>query len=328
MLATQGQLLRLNKKVTQHTTSRKRENMATTPPTHAEQRAALLDSQRALNREALQNTSSPNSVYAGEFKKFRDWVHSQPVLDRVPLFSRDNVDLYFQRVVAYRRGKPENARKVVNALEWYCRFRYNDLPFVVESVDVTTALSLQKARGESTGNPGGDPLKGLKDAVSESDRIIIMSYIYRSRNDWDTASINFSWGYQGAICGASNRALVFSDLNMSYGFGPEKTGPLARALLLVLRKGDIHKDRHEKDQQVCAWRHKQYVLCSVFATACRILKTLRTMGDSINFYQRNKRERAEWWDTPLIDWQAYNGKRFTCFDFALNTHAVLTYAGF
>jgi len=280
-------------------------------PTHAEQRAALLQSQRAINREALQNTSVANSVYAGEFKKFFDWVNAQEELDHVPLFSRDNVDHYFTRVVAYRRGNPENARKVVNALQWYCKYRYNDLPFVVESPDVTTALTLQKACGESTGNPGGDPLKGLKDAVSESDRIIIMSYIYRSRKDWDTASVNFSWGYQGAIRGASNRALIFSDLNMSYGFGPAKTGPLARALLLVLRKGDVHKDRHEKDQQVCAWRHKEYVLCSVFATACRVLKTLRTRGDSINFYQRNKRERAEWWNIPLIDWQVYNGKRLT-----------------
>jgi hypothetical protein len=111
---------------------------------------------------------------------------------------------------------------------------------------------LDCARGESTGNPGGDPLKGLKDAVSESDCILIMNYIYRSRKDWDTASVDFSWGYQGVICGTSNRVLLFSDMNISYGFGPGKTGPLACALLLVLRKGGLHKDCHEKDQQVCA----------------------------------------------------------------------------
>jgi hypothetical protein len=320
MLATQGQQLR----TTSHTTNRKRKKM----PTHAEQRAALMESQRAINRAALQNSSVANTVYAGEFRKYNEWVNSQEELDQVPLFSRDNVDHYFARVIAYRPGKPENARKVVNALQWYCKYRYNDLPFVVESPDVISALSLQKARGESTGNPGGDPLKGLKDAVSESDRIIIMTYIYRSRKDWDTASLNFSWGYQGAIRGASNRALVFSDLNMSYGFGPERIGALARALLLVLRKGDIHKDRHEKDQQVCAWRHKLYLLCSVFATALRVIKTLRTMGDSINFYQRNKRERAEWWDTPLIDWDVYNGKCFTCFKNCHLSRSVLTYCGF
>jgi hypothetical protein len=132
--------------------------------THAEQRDALLQNQRAINQVTLQSTSAPNPVYAGEFKKYSDWVRQQPELEHVPLFSRDNIDHYFTRVVAYRAGKPDNARKVVNALVWYCKFRYNHLPFVVESPDVIAALSLQKARGESTGNPGGDPLRGLKDA--------------------------------------------------------------------------------------------------------------------------------------------------------------------
>jgi hypothetical protein len=209
------------------------------------------------------------------------------------LFSRENIDHYFLHVVAYRAGKPENAHKVVNVLQWCCKFLYNHTLFVVESPDILSALWLQKACGESTGNPGGDPLKGLKDAVPESDHILIMNYIYKSRNEWDMASINFSWVYQGGICGTSNHALIFSDLNLLYGFGAEKTGPLAHTLLLVLHKGDVHKNHHEKDQQVCAWQHKQYVLCSVNATACHVLKTLRTMHDSINFYQQNKRKHAK-----------------------------------
>ena len=210
-------------------------------------------------------------------------------------------------------GQSDNARKVVSALQWYCDFCHNSTPFTVESPDVLDALRLQKARGESTGNPGGDPLKGLKDAVPESDRVIMMKYIYSTRNDWDTASVNFAWGYQAAVRGASNCALTFSDLNLSLGFGPEDTGPLARALLLVMGKGDIHKDRHDKDQQVCAWRHKNYVLCAVFATAACVIWTLHSRGDSINFYQPNKRVHAEWWDTPLIDWEVYNGKCDICF---------------
>jgi hypothetical protein len=76
----------------------------------------------------------------------------------------------------------------------------------------------------------------------------------------------------------------------------------------VMRKGGIHKDRHDKDNQVCAWRHKNYLLCSVFATAARVIWTLRSRGDSINFLQPDKRARADWWNTPLIDWEEYNGK--------------------
>jgi hypothetical protein len=108
-------------------------------------------------------------------------------------------------------------------------------------------------------------------------------------------------------------------MNLSHGFGPEKDGLLARALLLVMRKGDIHKDRHDKDKQVCAWRHKNYVLCSVFATAARVIWTLRKRGDSIHFYQPNKRARAEWWNTPLIDWEEYSGKFYI---YSLHTYCT------
>jgi hypothetical protein len=277
-------------------------------PAAAQVRRTLLQNQRAINIQTLHDATTPNSTYEGEFNKYHAWVRAQPELDNIPVFSRENVDHYFSRVVAYKACMPETARKVVSALQWFCNYRYNSTAFTVESQDVLDALRLQKARRESTGNPGGCPLRGLKDAVPESDRVKMMTYIYRSRNDWDTASVNFAWGYQGAVRGASNRKLMFSDLNMSRGFGPEKDGRLARALLLVMRKGDIHKDRHDKDNQVCAWRHKNYLLCSVFATAARVIWTLRSRGDSINFLQPDKRARADWWNTPLIDWEEYNGK--------------------
>ena len=241
----------------------------------------LLQTQRATNLVLLQASTTPNATYASDFSRYRSWVTAQDELDDVPLFSRENVDHYFSRMIAYRAGKPDTARKVVSALQWYCNFHYNSTPFTVESTLVLDALRLQKARCESTGNPGGDPHHGLKDIVPESDRATLMKYIYRSRKDWDTASVNFAWGYQGAVRGASNRLLTFSNLNLSYGFGPEKEGSLARALLLVMRKGPLHKDRHDTDKQVCAWRHKNYLLCSVFATAARVIWTLQTLGDSI-----------------------------------------------
>ena len=271
-------------------------------------RKALFQNQRAINLETLQDATTPNDSYENEFAKYRAWVSEQDELDNLPVFSRVNVDHYFTRVVAYRKGQPKNGRKVVSALQWFCKYRFPSTEFAVESPSVLEALRLQKARGESTGNPGGDPLRGLKDAVPESDRVLMMKYIYRSRNDWDTASVNFAWGYQAAVRGASNRKLTFSDMNLSFGLGAEKEGSLAWALLVVMRKGGIHKDRHDKDQQVCAWRHKQYVLCAVFATAARVIWTLCTRGDTIEFYQRDKRQRAEWWDIPLIDWEEYNGE--------------------
>ena len=135
-----------------------------------------------------------------------------------------------------------------------------------------------------------------------------MEYIYSSRRDWAPASFTYSWGLNAAVRGASNRSLVMVDLNISYAFGPEPDGPTARSLLLVLRKGDLHKDRHDTDKQVCCWRHKEHVLCSVGATARLLIWKLRQLGENINFYHENKRERASWWDIPLIDWDKYEGK--------------------
>jgi hypothetical protein len=77
-----------------------------------------------------------------------------------------------------------------------------------------------------------------------------------------------------------------------------------------MRKGKVHKDRHETDKQVCCWRHKNYKLCSVFSTAAYVLWNL-TQNPTINFLHENKKEeRASWWDTPLIDWEAYNGEYY------------------
>jgi hypothetical protein len=288
-----------------------RKKMATQANLHTVQQrqaALLLNTQLRLNLQSLQENTTACSTYAGEFKKYENWVKEQNELLDDPLFSRENIDHYFTRKIAYKKGKPDTARKVVSSLQWYCNYRYNATAFTVESPLVLDALKVQKARGESTGNPGSDPIRGLKDGVPESDRVLMMTYIYKSRNDWDTAALNFAWGYQGAIRGASNRKLVFSDLNMSHGFGPEKEGPLGRALMLVMRQGALHKDRHDKDKQVCAWRHRRYVLCSVLATSLRVIWTLRKRGDTINFLRPNQRVRADWWNIPVIDWDEYNGK--------------------
>jgi hypothetical protein len=48
-------------------------------------------------------------------------------------------------------------------------------------------------------------------------------------------------GYNSAASrGASSHVFEAADLNLSRGFGPERSGPLSRALMLVLRRGDVH----------------------------------------------------------------------------------------
>jgi hypothetical protein len=227
--------------------------------------------------------------------------------------TRNNIDHYFTRVITCRKGCTNTMRRVLNVLNWYAHNREHvgaNPEFSCSSPEVENALRTQKVFNQSaggTGRPGSDPHLGLKDILPETDKVRMMEYIYRHRNDWGAASVNFTWGINGAVRGASNRKLTLCDLNLSHGFGPERDGPLSRALLLVLRKGGIHKDRHETDKQVCTWRHINYLLCSVFSTASYVIWSL-TQKPDVSFFHVNKRSRAAWWDIPLIDWDAYGGE--------------------
>jgi hypothetical protein len=216
-------------------------------------------------------------------------------------------------VISCRAGCTNTLRRVVNALNWYAHNREHvgaEPEFSCSSPLVEQALRTQKVFNRSsggTGRPGTDPHQGLKDILPASEKVRMMEYIYRCRSDWGPASVNFTWGINGALRGASNRKLTLCDLNLSHGFGPERDGPLSRALLLVLRKGDKHKDRHETDKQVCTWRHINYLLCSVFSTASYVIWSI-TQNPNISFLHLQKNLRAPWWDIPLIDWDEYGGK--------------------
>jgi hypothetical protein len=280
--------------------------------------ASILRQRQEANHAVIRDNTSCDASYHCEYKNFVKWVKAQPELHTpmAPFLSRDNVDHYFTRVISSRVACANTARRVMNALNWYGNHREHvgaDPAFDCNSPLVEEALRVQKVHNElhgGTAKPGSDPHKGLKDILPEKDKLLMMDYIYRHRADWGTASVNFNWGQNGAVRGASNRKLTLCDLNLSYGFGPEREGPLARAILLVLRKGNLHKDRHETDKQVCCWRHKSYKLCSVFSTAAYVIWSI-TRNPEISFRHANKKtERATWWDIPLIDWDAYNGEYY------------------
>ena len=288
----------------------------------------LLD-QQAINHATIMDMTSCDKSYTSEFKRFTDWVKNQPDLRTAvaPFLTCTNVDHYFTRVISCRNGCPNSMGRIVNSLDWYAKHREHvgaNPAFKTRSPLVDSALVTQKAFNRTSGgtaNPGSDPHKGLKDILPEASRILMMRHIYLLRPDWGAAAVNFTWGNNGAIRGASNRKMGLCDLNLSLGFGPERSGPLARALLLILRRGQVHKDQHETDKQVCTWRHANWLLCSVFATALYTIFQL-TQNPTISFLHPNKNERNAWWDIPLIDWDNYNGE---CADFANCVCVVLQY---
>ena len=274
---------------------------------------------RLVNKEAICEGSDTNKNYKAEWKKFKKFCQTHPEATiGSPWLTRDNIDLYFSVEVAMTRtGNRNSLRRIVWALQWFADHdEHLGESFDVESSAVNESIDSIVAQGKTSSNPGSDPHYGLKDALSLNDRLNIMRYIYRNRRDWADASVNFVYGHNGAVRGASNRSLLLSDLNMSWSFGPEPEGPLSRALLLVIRKGGAHKDRHEQDKQICFWRHRNYLLCSVFATAAHIITKLQ--GLDLEFKQPDKSKRPKWWDIPFLEWEKYNGKLLRDSDFYFN----------
>ena len=164
----------------------------------------------------------------------------------------------------------------MNAITWFAKNGEEIVApdFNVKSHRVNEALEAQIAYHISvggTGNPGSDPQKGLKDNMPLADKIRIMRYIYGHRKDWGPCAVNMTWGNNGAIRGHSNRQLTYQDIKISHGYGAEDEGNLARSLILILRKGEVHKNRSDRDHQVSCWRHKNYLLCSVFSMAAYII---------------------------------------------------------
>ena len=256
--------------------------------------------------------------YRLQYKRFKEFVDENAELSSNPHYlTRKNVDAFFDADVRHRDVGLSAMGKILPALTWYSKHREHvgsSEPFVVKSPITEAAMKAQAAYFKSiggTGNPGQDPHFGLKDNLSTKDRLKIMGHILGVRSNWAQEGFTFTWGHQAAIRGASNRKFVYADLRMSRGYSAEDDGPLSRALLLVLRKGPIHKDRHDKDDQVAVWRHKEYKLCSVFNTAAHILSSLK-FDNNIGFLHEDKNIRAAWWDKEIID---LNNKDGTYLDF-------------
>jgi hypothetical protein len=126
-----------------------------------------------------------------------------------------------------------------------------------------------------------------------------MCHIYGMHTSWAQEGFTFTWGNLAAIHGASNQKFGYADLGMSHGDDAKEEGNLSQALLLVLCKGPIHKDRHNKDDQVAVWQHKEDKLCSVFSTAAHILTSLQS-DNTANFFHLDKCKHASWWDEEIF----------------------------
>lgn len=129
--------------------------------------------------------------------------------------------------------------------------------------------------------------------------------------------MTWNWGQKAYVRADSMRKMTLADLVVSRALGPEKSGPLSRIMCLVLRKGDVHKDRFTLDRVVGCWRSKDYLSCPVFAISAHLLVQLNSRRGVIDFRWENRRQPARWHKHKLISWepgqrgatQAYNATK-------------------
>jgi hypothetical protein len=281
----------------------------TMPPTTAHQ--CLAD---ALQRmKVILARRSKCRSYSGEYKKYCEWVEDSNhcrVGGGSKYIGRAAIDAHFCETIISRGGQRNHINCIISAIQW----AHDDIEqpgrpskFIVCNGVVKAAFNLQQENwknGDSAVHLRSDPHKGLKDLMPLADKIMIARNIHSGGcGDWGSLGMSFSWGCNASVQGALSQKFVYADLNLSCGFGPEKEGPRSRYLMLVLRKGDTHKDRSNTDKQVGVWRHKEYLLCSTFNTALHVIHNLSNDA-TINFHHNNMDGQASWWDKPLINYEA------------------------
>ena len=266
--------------------------------------------ERLASAAAKCNRFKKSSCYKREYRRYCAWVEANDLraVDATDTYvNRLAVDSYFRTVVVHRNGQLNSINKICSAIQWACNCVENptvDTAMTVRNPAVSAAIRRQQLNwkeGANDRNCGTDPHKGLKDLMPIGDKLTLIRHIHDTRADWGSLATSYTWGTQGGVRGDSNRKMVYADMNLSMGFGPETTGPRARTVLLVLRKGEIHKDCYSTDKQVGTWRNKHYILCATFNLALHVICQLGRDLE-IDFLHEEKTDRAPWWDKPLIDY--------------------------
>ena len=305
----------------------------------------------ATNLQQILESGSVDATYAREWKNYQDWIDDNwedpyvlmefPNMGRPPgedfggeerccYITRANLDAYFTFVVANRTGGRDHIRRIQQALKHYSIHQEHYLldenvrGSNFESEIMKAALRAQQIQEKHRGSIGWQlddkcPHRFCKHTLSIAERTKVVTAAMRGR-EWQNAAVAINLGHNIAIRGASTRQLTLSDLRLSNGYGPgsKKSDDVHRerfdrTLLLILRKGQVHKDRFKTTKQVGFWRHKNWLLDPNFTIGLSVIYNLRKAGRSIEFKLRAEggnlaTTRPHWWDRPLIEWSNGKGK--------------------
>jgi hypothetical protein len=264
-----------------------------------------------------------NKTYQRNYKAFITWfdrhhfegndLHLDTTMADlgVVFVTQHNAEQYYQHCLINTKGVADTVKKHFNSLDWYLKHVENPgCSGLVNSAVIQNSVRQQQINNKERNtveNRGIDPHKGIKDLLSEEDNLKIIKYIYRQRpNDSLDVLFDYTWGRNAGVRGQSSRSFTLSDINLSTGFGPEPVAPRNRTLLLILRKGDIHKDRFDIDRQVGVYRHKDYKQCDVFATGLILLRNLRELEHRIKFHKPLANRPGLWWSHQITRFNKYS----------------------
>ena len=286
-------------------------------------------------RMALQPRLKYNNRYYAVYKAFCVWLDDKLVhhpiveegdivddgVDRINsrrtrtdgtvFITQNNVDVYFSTVLAHVESMSLAVIKMkCLALTWWLKLvEQRGADSIAFSDRINRAISDQQILNleyTSTAFASCDPHKGLKDLFTERQSIMLVDNM-RKRNDGDHLLFAYTWGRNAGVRGDTTRKVVFCDLNLSHGFGPELSPPRDCTLLMIIRKG-LGKEKHNTTQQVGTQRHRDYRRCTVFATAVLVIMRLRELGDGINFNRGAPGQACDWWHKTISDYNTYSSE--------------------
>jgi hypothetical protein len=326
------------------------------PITRSPNAARVPAAQPPAGRDEMQNIlagSATDQTYKNEWKKFTTWVddnfddediNNDIEMDPPPehggtgYLTRGNLDAYFKYEVVYRNGTKETINRIVHALKHYSWFKESSViaPDVAGALFVSqvmqTALLAQNVRHRKKDAIDSSlddkcPHRFCKHTLSLQERMQVLTVAMQG-TDWQNSTVAINLGHNVAIRGASTRNLTLCDLRLANGYGPgsNKADGAAdprfdRTLMIILRKGPIHKDRFKTTKQVGMWRHRQWLLDPNFSIALAVIYNLRREGSKIKFTLQTggNTTRPAWWNHKLISWETLKGtllpafRRHSCF---------------
>jgi Centromere DNA-binding protein complex CBF3 subunit, domain 2 len=284
----------------------------------AETVAELARENTAINSQRSRRVN--DRTYTLEWRRYRAWVALQRQNSIIPAgpkyLTRENVDLFFSSEVVNRQVIPETARRVVSSLQRFADdeeyidgsevFKVGESDMVKKALE--THKRLYMVRMTATVE---DPHADLPTNVLSEEECLKVLRLAVSTSNWKDMTLTWTTCTQTFLRNDSIRKLHMRHLRCNSTHGPacgrDDTnnfgagwGFADHEMITYVLDKYVHKCRSKKKEEVGAWRHKNFLNCSVGMLAMNLFMRLYADAE-INFYgARVGEEMPMWWDRPLI----------------------------